>query len=278
MVVSPNNNTQQSQPDPIAPWTSLLDTTAQTISLVVPAYDEESCIGQSVADIMAYTAAHPAIREVIVVDDGSTDRTPAIVEESRGTHTANAARLTLLRHERNQGKGAAVRTGLLHATGDVVAFTDADLSSPMSELPALVGPILAGQCDIVVGSRALDRSLIATRQSRFRETAGKIFNVLVRGLTGLPIYDTQCGFKAFRREAIGPILKLQRVETFAFDVEMLYLASRMGLTIREIPVHWSHVSHTKVKLFRDSIRMFFDLLGIRLNGLLGRYRCRRDRR
>jgi dolichyl-phosphate beta-glucosyltransferase len=155
---------------------------------------------------------------------------------------------------------------------------DVDLSSPMSELPGLVGPILAGQCDIVVGSRALDRSLIAARQSRFRETAGKIFNVLVRRLTGLPIYDTQCGFKAFRRTALAPILKLQRVQTFAFDVEMLYLASRMGLTIREIPVHWSHVSHTKVKLFRDSIRMFFDLLGIRLNGLLGRYRCRRDRR
>jgi len=272
MVVSSNNSIQQSRPDPIASWTSLLDTTGQTISLVIPAYDEESCIGKSVAEIMAYTAAHPAIREVIVVDDGSTDRTAVIVEESRGRHAGDAARLVLIQHERNKGKGAAVRTGLSQATGDIVAFTDADLSSPMSEMPALVGPILAGQCDIVVGSRALDRSLIATRQSRFRETAGKIFNVLVRLLTGLPIYDTQCGFKAFRRNAIGPILGLQRVQTFAFDVEMLYLASRMGLTIREIPVHWSHVSHTKVKLFRDSIRMFLDLLAIRLNELRGRYR------
>jgi dolichol-phosphate mannosyltransferase len=127
MVVSPNNSTQQSQTDPIASWTSLLDTTAQTISLVIPAYDEESCIGQSVAEIMAYAAAHPAIREVIVVDDGSTDRTAAIVEESRGRHASDTASLVLLRHERNQGKGAAVRTGLSQAAGDIVAFTDADL-------------------------------------------------------------------------------------------------------------------------------------------------------
>jgi dolichyl-phosphate beta-glucosyltransferase len=165
-----------------------------------------------------------------------------------------------------------VRTGLSRAVGDIVAFTDADLSSPMAEVPALVGPILEGECDIVVGSRALDRSLIATRQSLFRETAGKFFNVLVRTLTGLPIYDTQCGFKAFRREAIDPILKVQRITTFAFDVEMLYLAARRGLIIREIPVHWSHVQHTKVKLFRDSIRMFVDVLGIRFNELRGRYR------
>jgi glycosyltransferase involved in cell wall biosynthesis len=272
MAVSSNNSIQESQADRIAPWLSLLETTAQTVSLVIPAYDEEMCIGRSLREVMNCVATYPAFREVIVVDDGSTDRTAAIVEDCRKEHTAARAYLILLRHERNQGKGAAVRTGLSRATGDIVAFTDADLSSPMSELPALLGPILAGECDIVVGSRALDRSLIATRQSRFRETAGKIFNVLVRLLTGLPIYDTQCGFKAFRRGKIGPILRLQRVETFAFDVEMLYLASRMGLTIREIPVHWSHVSHTKVRLFRDSIRMFLDVLAVRLNALRGHYR------
>lgn len=272
MVVGANNGTQQAHADPAARWLSILDNTDRSISLVIPAYDEELCIGQSLREVMDYAAAHPAVREVIVVDDGSTDRTAAIVEECRRERAADAARLILLRHEHNRGKGAAVRTGLSQAAGSVVAFTDADLSSPLSELPALVGPILAGECDIVVGSRALDRSLIATRQSRFRETAGKLFNVLVRMLTGLPIYDTQCGFKAFRREAIGPILKLQRIETFAFDVEMLYLASRMGLTIREIPVHWSHVHHTKVKLLRDSIRMFLDVLAIRINKLRGRYR------
>ena len=271
MVVGSGNSTQPYDVEVAARWVSVLETTNQTISLVIPAYDEEACIGQSVREVMSYAAAHPAIREVIVVDDGSADRTAAIVEECRRQRVSDPARLVLLRHQRNQGKGAAVRTGLSHATSDIVAFTDADLSSPMSEVPALVGPILAGECDIVVGSRALDRSLIATHQSRFRETAGKIFNVLVRALTGLPIYDTQCGFKAFRRKAIGPILELQRVETFAFDVEMLYLAARLGLTIREIPVHWSHVQHTKVKLFRDSFRMFLDLLGIRLNELRGCY-------
>jgi len=277
MVVGSNNSTRRQDPDIAARWVSVFDKADRSISLVIPAYDEEVCIGQSIREVMDYAAAHPAIREVIVVDDGSADRTAAIVEECRRQRASDAARLLLLRHERNRGKGAAVRTGLSHATGDVVAFTDADLSSPMAEVPALVGPILAGECDIVVGSRALDRSLIATRQSRFRETAGKIFNVLVRALTGLPIYDTQCGFKAFRREAIGPILRLQRVETFAFDVEMLYLASRMGLTIREIPVHWSHVQHTKVKLFRDSFRMFLDVLGIRFNELRGWYRWNGNR-
>ncbi|MGQ9651976.1 MAG: dolichyl-phosphate beta-glucosyltransferase [Phycisphaerae bacterium] len=272
MAVSSNNTICPSYADRVAPWESLLQTTAQSVSLVIPAYNEELCIGQSLQEVMAYVKARPAFREVIVVDDGSTDRTATIVEDFRRHHAATRVQLTLLRHQRNEGKGAAVRTGLSHATGDIVAFTDADLSSPMSELPALVGPILAGQCDIVVGSRALDRNLIAIRQSRFRETAGRIFNVLVRMLTGLPIYDTQCGFKAFRRNKIGPILRLQRVETFAFDVEMLYLASRMGLTIREIPVHWSHVSHTKVKLFRDSIRMFLDVLLIRFDAFRGRYR------
>lgn len=272
MAVSSNNTMCSSCADRIASWESLLQTTAQSVSLVIPAYNEELCISRSLQQVMAYVAAWPVFHEVIVVDDGSTDRTAAIVEDCRKEHAAARAQLILLRHQRNQGKGAAVRTGLSHATGDIVAFSDADLSSPTSELPALVGPILAGQCDIVVGSRALDRSLIATRQSRFRETAGKIFNVLVRLLTGLPIYDTQCGFKAFRRSKIGPILRLQRVETFAFDVELLYLASRMGLTIREIPVHWSHVSHTKVKLFRDSIRMFVDVLAVRLNALRGHYR------
>jgi dolichyl-phosphate beta-glucosyltransferase len=276
MVAGSSESKPQSDVGIAARWASVLDITDQTISLVIPAYDEEVCIGQTVGEVMDYAAVHPALREVIVVDDGSADRTAAIVEECRRQRARDAARLMLFRHERNRGKGAAVRTGLSHATGDIVAFTDADLSSPMAEVPALVGPILAGQCDIVVGSRALDRSLIAVRQSRFRETAGKIFNVLVRALTGLPIYDTQCGFKAFRRKAIGPILELQRVETFAFDVEMLYLASRMGLIIREIPVHWSHVQHTKVKLFRDSIRMFIDVLGIRLNELRGRYRWNGD--
>lgn len=274
MGVSSNNTSGRQQAGSITSWASLLDTTTRSVSLVIPAYDEEICIGQSVREVMDYAAAHPAIREVIVVDDGSTDRTPAIVENCIRERAADAARLILLRHTRNRGKGAAVRTGLSQAAGEIVAFTDADLSSPISEIPALVGPILAGECDIVIGSRALDRSLIATRQSRFRETAGKIFNFVVRRMTGLPIWDTQCGFKAFRREAIRPILDVQRLEHFAFDVEMLYLASRMGLMIREIPVHWSHVHHTKVKLFRDSMRMFFDVLTIRLNELRGLYRLR----
>jgi len=245
---------------------------ACSLSIVIPAYNEEGCIGDSLADVMRFAAGYPAVGEVIVVDDGSTDRTTAIVVNACSRYRQCRAHLELIRHPRNLGKGAAVRNGLLHAAGEIVLFTDADLSAPLFELPRLVEPIAAGDCDIVIGSRAMDRSLIGVRQRWFRETAGKLFNWIVRGVTRLPIRDTQCGFKAFRRSAVLPIFQMQRIGAFAFDVEVLYVASKLGLTIREVPVHWSHVPHTKVSLLRDSVRMFVDVLAIRLHGLRGAYR------
>jgi len=252
-----------------------------SLSIVIPAYNEAHCIGDSLAGVMGFAEHYPAVQEVIVVDDGSTDRTGAIVEATRSTYETHRARLELIRNPRNLGKGASVRNGLLRATGDIVLFTDADLSSPISEVPRLVEPIVEDGCDVVIGSRALDPSLIAERQGRFRETAGKLFNLLVRCVTGLPIRDTQCGFKAFRRGAIGPVFQTQRIGAFAFDVEVLYLASKLGLSIREVPVHWSHVSHTKVSLLRDSVQMSVDVLSIRLHELRGTYRSNgspKDRR
>lgn len=241
------------------------------LSIVIPAFNEEACIERSLEQVLAFAAEQRRACEVIVVDDGSTDSTAAIVEWVRGRHHASTVRLELIRHGHNRGKGAAVRTGMLHARGEIVLFTDTDLSSPISEIPRLLEPIVAGECDVVIGSRALDRSLIEVRQTRFRETAGKLFNAMVRKTTGLDIRDTQCGFKTFRREAALPLFRMQRIGEFAFDVEILYLASKAGLTIREIPVRWGHVAHTKVRMFRDSVLMFRDVLAIRLNDARGRY-------
>lgn len=244
---------------------------AATVSVVIPAYNEERCIGDTLAQIRAYADDYPAIREVIVVDDGSTDLTASIVQAARPTYETRSLSLELVRNPRNLGKGATVRKGLIAASGEIVLFTDADLSAPLTEVPRLIDPIVSGECDIAIGSRAVDRSLIAIKQGWFRRTAGKVFNLIVRSVTGLSIQDTQCGFKAFRADRILPVFQMQRVETFAFDVEMLYLAVRQGLRVREIPVRWSHVEHTKVHLVRDSLQMFMDVLRVRLNDWRGRY-------
>ena len=245
---------------------------AHSLSIVIPAYNEARCITATLDDLMRHAADDSAIREIIVVDDGSTDATADGVETARQRHADAPVRIILIRHPDNRGKGWAVRTGMLEATGDIVLFTDADLSTPLSEMPLLIDPITRGDADGVIGSRALDRSLITVRQSWFRENAGKIFNRIVRRVTGLDIHDTQCGFKAFQREAILPVIRLQRLDGFAFDVEWLYLAAKRGLRIREVPVHWGHVSHTKVSLFRDSVRMFLDVLRIRRLERRGTYR------
>ena len=242
-----------------------------SISIVVPAFDEAGCIAATLDEVVAFAERLGTVREIIVVDDGSTDATPELVEAARRKHASSSVAIILLRHKHNRGKGAAVRDGMIKATGDIVMFTDADLSAPLSEMPLLIDPVVAGDCDIVIGSRALDRSRITVRQGRIRETAGKFFNLIVRFMTGLNIHDTQCGFKAFRREAILPVLRVQRLTGFAFDVEQLYLASRIGLRIREVPVDWGHVPHTKVSLVRDSFRMFVDVFRIRLYAAKGGY-------
>jgi dolichyl-phosphate beta-glucosyltransferase len=245
---------------------------AASLSIIIPAYNEQRDIARSLEEVMTFARACPTLREVIVVDDGSTDGTAAIVEAARLRYADFPAALRLVQNGRNLGKGATVRNGVLAAAGEIVLFTDADLSAPIMEAPRLVEPVAEGVCDVAIGSRAVDRSLIGVRQGRFRENAGKMFNVIVRVLTGLPIRDTQCGFKAFRRDAVLPIFELQRVGGFAFDVELLYLARRRGLRIREIPVRWSHVTHSKVHILWDSLRMFLDVLRIRLRASLGGYR------
>ena len=240
-------------------------TRAPELSIVIPAYNEERRLPETLRRIRAYVEAKRADAEVIVVDDGSKDRTAVIVEETSASWLA----LRLVRNDSNRGKGNAVRHGVLEARGRMVLFTDADLSTPIEEADKLLAVL--GPYEIAIGSRAVDRSLIEIHQSRFRELAGVIFNKIVRAVTGVAFEDTQCGFKAFLRAPTRIVFEQQRMSWFGFDPEILFLAKRHGLRVAEIPVRWRHNLDTKIKMISDSVRMFGEVLKIRWNWLLGRY-------
>jgi glycosyltransferase involved in cell wall biosynthesis len=237
------------------------------LSVVVPAYNEAARIPSTLRQVVAYLERRGDPYELLIVDDGSTDETAQVVEEI--CREAPCARL--LRHPRNLGKGFAVRNGMLEARGEYLLFTDADLSSPITEADRLLEPLESGY-DVVFGSRALKPEWVFPRQPWLRQTAGKTFNLFVRSLTGLPFHDTQCGFKAFRREAARAIFARQTIPGFGFDVEILYIARRLGYRVLEVPVHWADDTRTKVRPFRDGSRMFGDLLRIRRNDWAGKYR------
>ena len=236
------------------------------LSIVIPAYDEERRLPTALEKVFGYLSTKPFTAEVIVVDDGSTDCTPEILTERR----AHEPRLRVIRHERNRGKGASVRTGMLAASGRLALFTDTDLSAPIEEADKLLAAIDAG-ADIAFGSRALDRSLIQIHQSALREFGGQVFNRFVRLFIGLPFADTQCGFKVFVMERARPVFEQQTIFHFGFDPEILFLAQRQGLRMREVPVVWSHSADTRLHFFRDAWRMILALLRIRWNALVGRY-------
>lgn len=230
-------------------------------SVVIPAFNEAGRIGGSLRVILEYLGQVSPESEVIVVNDGSTDATSEIVREAFSTAGTIATRL--IEHYPNRGKGAAVRAGLLAATRPIGLFSDADLSTPIDDAPKLIGPIAAGEVDIAFGSRALDRRLIGHHQPWRREQGGRVFNFVVRVATGLPFWDTQCGFKAFRLDVCRPVFERAQTEGFGFDVELLYLAWRAKLRLREIPVHWNHFDGSKVSFLRDSIRMFGEVVALR---------------
>jgi len=242
------------------------------LSIVIPAFNEEQRLPKAIEQIGAFLSARPWRAEIIVVDDGSSDATPDLIESYREKYST----LRLISNGRNRGKGYSVRHGVLEARGEIVLFSDADLSTPIEEADKLLVALLEKGYDAAIGSRALDRSQIVVHQSAFREQAGNLFNRLVRRIAGINFYDTQCGFKAFHRGTTLIIFEQQRIERFGFDPEILFLAKRQGLRVAEIPVRWSHDSATKVNVVADGIRMFLDLLVIRWNSLRGRYPVKHD--
>jgi glycosyltransferase involved in cell wall biosynthesis len=239
------------------------------ISIVIPAFEESERLGKSVCIILDYVRKEKLDAEIIVVDDGSKDNTKDVALEAFKQFPEIQTRV--IRYENNRGKGFAVKTGLIESKGEIALFSDADLSTPIEELPKLIEPIRKGEFDITFGSRALDRSLIGVRQPWKREQGGKIFNLFVRLITGLPFWDTQCGFKAFNMEKFRPLLDLMTIERFGFDVEFLYVAYRKGLRLKEIPVRWNHDERTKVNVLRDSRRMLKEVMQIKRNERMGLY-------
>jgi dolichyl-phosphate beta-glucosyltransferase len=238
---------------------------APELSIIIPSYNEELRLPETLDRIASYLQTDGRAAEVLVVDDGSNDRTAAVAEAFR----SKIALLRVVSNGVNCGKGYSVRHGMQEARGRIALFTDADLSAPIEEAGKLLAALET--YDVAIGSRAMDRSLISVHESRFREFAGIIFNKIVRIILWLPFVDTQCGFKAFRRERCSILFEQQRIERFGFDPELLYLARHHGLHAVEIPVRWGHSPATKVNMWRDSIQMFIDVFTIRWNALRGRY-------
>ena len=243
---------------------------SSSLSIVIPAYNESARIGKTLREVLAYLDEQPGGGEVIVVDDGSKDETGRVAEEAFAARPRGRVEGRVIRVEPNRGKGHAVRTGLLAARSRVAAFFDADLSMPVTETPKLVGPIRSGQYDIVFGSRALDRKLIGTHQPWTREQSGRVFNRVMRVLTGLPFKDTQCGFKAFRMDVCRAVVEGALIDRFGFDVELLFIAYRAGLRMLEYPVRWDDVAGGSVS-FRSGLQGFAERRQIRQNARRGLY-------
>lgn len=235
------------------------------LSIIIPAYNEEKRLPQTFDRIRDYLRGRSCTVEIIVVDDGSSDGTVRLVETTK----AHWPELRLVKNPGNRGKGYSVRHGMLEARGNVVLFTDADLSAPIEEADKLL--VALTKHDVAIGSRAMDRSLIEVRQPWYRETIGIIFNGVVRVVLGLPFADTQCGFKAFRGGSSRIIFEQQRIERFGFDPELLFLARRHGLTVAEVPVRWANDLATRVDAVRDGLAMFFEMFTIRWNAMTGKY-------
>ena len=240
-----------------------------SLSIVVPAYNEGERLGKSLHTIADYLREYGAETELIVVDDGSSDGTADAARAELAS--VSNLRTSVISYQSNLGKGRAVRLGLLASRGDIALFTDADLSTPITETPKLVDPIARGEYDFTFGSRALDRKLIGVHQPWRREQGGRVFNLAVRVATGLPFWDTQCGFKAFRMSSCRPIIEGATIDRFGFDVELLYVAHRAGLRLMEVPVRWDHAEGSKVNVATDSFKMLSEVATIRQQARRGVY-------
>ena len=235
-------------------------------SIVIPAFNESARIGRALSDILLSIRKNSWDAEVIVVNDGSTDDTAAIVQAI----AADPPVIRLIHNDGNRGKGYSVRSGLLHALGEVVMFTDADLSAPIEEAQRLFDAIAAG-ADIAIGSRWLATSRQTHRQPLYRQIFGRCFNLLTRAIMRLPYADTQCGFKAFTRDAAQTVFQLQTIERWGFDPEILFIARKRGFRVQEVPVSWAHDARSRISYLRDGLQMMKELAIVRWNALIGRY-------
>jgi glycosyltransferase involved in cell wall biosynthesis len=236
------------------------------LSIVIPAYNESARIEGTLERVLACVQERGWDAEVIVVNDGSTDTTAAIVAKWMALHP----RLKMIDNPGNKGKGYSVKNGLLQAAGEIVMFTDADLSAPMEEADLLLAAIDAG-ADVAIGSRWLDRAKQTIHQPLYRRFFGRCFNAVTRMAMGLPFKDTQCGFKAFKWPAAQVIFRLQRIERWGFDPEILFLARKLKMTVVEVPVSWGHDERSRISYLKDGTKMLREMVQIRMNYLVGRY-------
>ncbi|HLY43277.1 MAG TPA: dolichyl-phosphate beta-glucosyltransferase [Terracidiphilus sp.] len=240
-------------------------------SIVIPAFNEKARILATLEAVVSCVRAQGWQAEVIVVNDGSTDTTAALVRE----FAKHSPEVRLIENPGNRGKGYSVRHGMLEAVGDVVMFTDADLSAPMDEADRLFAAIAAG-ADIAIGSRWLESGRQTHRQPLYRQFFGRCFNAVCRMVMRLPFADTQCGFKAFTQRAAQTVFQLQTIERWGFDPEILFIALKRGLRIQEVPVSWAHDERTRMSYLKDGLQMLKELAIVRWNALTGKYSRRID--
>jgi dolichyl-phosphate beta-glucosyltransferase len=237
-----------------------------TYSIVIPAYNESARLGATLEKVLAYVHTQAWDAEVIVVNDGSRDNTADIVL----SFAKKDPMLRLIENPGNRGKGYSVRHGMLNARGQIVLFTDADLSSPIEEAPKLFAALEAG-ADIAIGSRWLRAETQTQRQPLHRQLFGRIFNLALRLTLGLKFKDTQCGFKAFKQPAVEAIFPLQKIERWGFDPEILFLARKLKFKVSEVSVAWAHREGTSINPLVDGSRMVMEMLRIRWYDLTGKY-------
>ena len=235
----------------------------RSVSIIIPAYNEEKRLPATLETVQRFLATSRwEFAEIVVVNDGSRDGTAEV---------ARSAGARVLENPGNRGKGYSVRHGMLEAKGEWALFTDADLSAPIDDLERLWTAAERERAQVAIGSRAVDRSLVGVHQPFFREAGGRVFNFWMRLITGLPFRDTQCGFKLFAAGAAQEIFGRQRLDGFGFDVEVLFIARKLGLRALEVPVRWNDVAGTKVSL-RLAVLAYLDPMKVRWNGLTGKYR------
>jgi glycosyltransferase involved in cell wall biosynthesis len=236
-------------------------------SIIVPAYNEAQRLGESLAKMLDYIRESNWSAEIIVVNDGSSDDTADVVWQFSQRNPI----VRLVENSGNRGKGYSVRNGMMNASGQVLLFTDADLSSPIEEAPKLFAVIESGRADVAIGSRYLDDELQTRKQPVHRRVLGRAFNTALRVILGLSYRDTQCGFKAFSRKAAMMIFPHMKIERWGFDPEILFLAERYGLRVAEVAVAWAHDHRSKINPVRDGARMLGELIRVRMNSVGGKY-------